>query len=170
MPRKLNREYFPVDLKFQYTEYSGKEKWFIITDLTEEELRTKYPEIKKYEPFRLLSKEIGEPILESIRNNSKFDKRDKKYNEYYGYVDKETEIDHEEPCSNSFEDSFICNEMLKEAFAQLPTIQRRRFTLYIVYGYSATEIAKMEGVSRCAALSSIAAAKTNIQNFLKNFE
>lgn len=60
MPRKSNREYFPVELKFQYTEYSGKEKWFIITDLTEEELRTKYPEIKKYEPFRLLSKEIGE--------------------------------------------------------------------------------------------------------------
>lgn len=170
MAKKADREYIPVNLKYQYTEYTGKEKWFIITDLTEEALRTRYPEIRKYEPFLLLDKKMGEPILDSIRNDGKFQKRSDNYEDAYGYVDGETEIYHEEPCGDGFEDSFVFSEVMKEALAQLPPIQRRRFILYAVYGYSTTEIAEMEGVSRCAAISSIATSKMNMQNFLKKFQ
>lgn len=170
MSKKADREYIPVNLKYQYTEYTGKEKWFIITDLTEEAIRTKYPEIRRYEPFLLLSKKMGEPILDSIRNNDKFQKRSDNYEDAYGYVDGETEIYHEEPCGDGFEDSVVFSEVMKEALEQLPPIQRRRFILYAIYGYSTTEIAEKEGVSRCAVINSIATSKMNMQNFLKKFQ
>ena len=41
-----------INLRYEYTNYTGKEKWAVITELTEKELRKKYPDIiKRYTPF-----------------------------------------------------------------------------------------------------------------------
>ena len=55
-----------INLRYEYTNYTGKEKWAVITELTEKELRKKYPDIiKRYTPFVLLSMAQGEVINES---------------------------------------------------------------------------------------------------------
>lgn len=36
-----------INLRYEYTNYTGKEKWAVITELTEKELRKKYPDIIK---------------------------------------------------------------------------------------------------------------------------
>ena len=46
-----------INLRYEYTNYTGKEKWAVVTELTEKKLRKKYPDIiKRYTPFVLLSK------------------------------------------------------------------------------------------------------------------
>jgi len=36
-----------INLRYEYTNYTGKEKWAVVTELTEKELRKKYPDIIK---------------------------------------------------------------------------------------------------------------------------
>ena len=55
-----------INLRYEYTNYTGKEKWAVVTELTEKELRKKYPDIiKRYTPFVLLSMAQGEVINEA---------------------------------------------------------------------------------------------------------
>ena len=61
-----------INLRYEYTNYTGKEKWAVVTELTEKELRKKYPDIiKRYTPFVLLSMAQGEVINEADRNDDK---------------------------------------------------------------------------------------------------
>lgn len=49
-----------INLSYEYPGYTGKEKWAIITDLTEKELIEKYDEIiSSYKPFILLFSLFG---------------------------------------------------------------------------------------------------------------
>ena len=43
-----------INLRYEYTHYIGTEKWAVVTELTEKELREKYPDIiRRYTPFLL---------------------------------------------------------------------------------------------------------------------
>lgn len=75
-----------INLRFEYIGYNGAEKYAIVTDLTKEELLAKYPDvICRYTPFIHLSITHGEVIREFHRNNDKFQKRDKRNHDLYGY-------------------------------------------------------------------------------------
>lgn len=75
-----------INLRYEYTNYTGKEKWAVVTELTEKELRKKYPDIiKRYTPFVLLSMAQGEVINEADRNDDKYEKRAKRTLDVYGY-------------------------------------------------------------------------------------
>lgn len=67
----------------EYHGYTGTEKWAIVTELAEEELWEKYPDvIGRYPPFILLSMAQGEVIKESNSNNDKYAKRAKRPRDY----------------------------------------------------------------------------------------
>lgn len=54
-----------INLWYEYHGYTGTEKWAIVTELAEEELWVKYPDvIRRYTPFILLSMAQGEVITE----------------------------------------------------------------------------------------------------------
>ena len=58
-----------INLQYEYSGFTGTEKWAIITELSEEALWDKYPDvISRYTPFILLSMAQGEVISESHRN------------------------------------------------------------------------------------------------------
>lgn len=68
-----------INLRYEYSGFTGTEKWAIITELSEEALWDKYPDvISRYTPFILLSMAQGEVISESHRNNDKYEKRSKR--------------------------------------------------------------------------------------------
>lgn len=74
-----------INLRYEYINYKGKEKWAVVTELTEKELREKYPDIiKRYTPFVLLSMAQGEVINEADRNDDKYEKRAKRTLDVYG--------------------------------------------------------------------------------------
>ncbi len=62
-----------INLGYEYPGYTGKEKYAVITDLTETELRIRYGSvIDRYEPFLILTKETGRAIYEYRSNENKY--------------------------------------------------------------------------------------------------
>ena len=169
-----------INLKYEYTGYTGQEKWAIITELSEEELQKKYPDIiSRYTPFVLLSMAQGVVIEDARRNDDKYKKRAKRTFDVYGYEDDMTEQFHKELLT-FFEDPFekAENERLaeeKEHLRQeeikkvrltlnlLKQKQRDRLIKVVLLGMSSRKIAKEEGVNYSVVDKSIAAAKKNFK-------
>jgi RNA polymerase sigma-70 factor (ECF subfamily) len=61
------------------------------------------------------------------------------------------------------------NERLRQAIAELPEVQRRRFVLYHEFGLTYEQIALMEGCKRQPVTRSIARAEEKIREAMKNF-
>ena len=61
-----------IDLKYEYRGYTGEERYAIVSELSKEELKQKYPKlIQKYIPFVLLSVAQGAVIDDFNRNEKK---------------------------------------------------------------------------------------------------
>ena len=173
-----------INLRYEYTNYTGKEKWAVVTELTEKELRKKYPDIvKRYTPFVLLSMAQGEVINESDRNDDKYEKRAKRTLDVYGYGDDISEQFHRElitPFADPFEQAEeeqlkIEKEQLRrmeiakvrKVLEMMKPIQKERLCKVVLMGLSSRKIAQEEGVNYSAVDKSIAAA---IKNFKKYYE
>ena len=173
-----------INLRYEYTNYTGKEKWAVITELTEKELRKKYPDIiKRYTPFVLLSMAQGEVINEADRNDDKYEKRAKRTLDVYGYKDDISEQFHRElitPFADPFEQAEeeqlkIEKEQLRrmeiakvrKVLEMMKPIQKERLCKVVLLGLSSRKIAQEEGVNYSAVDKSIAAA---IKNFKKYYE
>lgn len=173
-----------INLRYEYTNYIGKEKWAVVTELTEKELRKKYPDIvKRYTPFILLSMAQGEVINESDRNDDKYEKRAKRTLDVYGYEDDISEQFHRElitPFADPFEQAEeeqleIEKEQLRrmeiakvrKVLEMMKPIQKERLCKVVLLGLSSRKIAQEEGVNYSAVDKSIAAA---IKNFKKYYE
>ena len=172
-----------IYLDREYNGFIGSQKWAIITDLSEEELRRKYLSVlEKYIPYILLSKAQGEPILESNRNNHKFEMRSKRTTEPFDYDDELLPLFHSELLS--FVDPLVEKERIIErakeehaldklitkvqkALSLMKPIQRDRLIKNVVRGLSSRKIAKEEGVNYSTVDKSIKAAK---KNFRRIFE
>ncbi len=173
-----------INLRYEYTNYTGKEKWAVVTELTEKELRKKYPDIiKRYTPFVLLSMAQGEVINEADRNDDKYEKRAKRTLDVYGYEDDISEQFHRElitPFADPFEQAE--EEQLeiekgqlrrmeiakvRKVLEMMKPIQKERLCKVVLLGLSSRKIAQEEGVNYSAVDKSIAAA---IKNFKKYYE
>ena len=164
-----------INLRYEYTNYTGKEKWAVVTELTEKKLRKKYPDIiKRYTPFVLLSMAQGEVINESDRNDDKYEKRAKRTLDVYGYEDDISEQFHRElitPFADPFEQAEeeqleIEKEQLRrmeiakvrKVLEMMKPIQKERLCKVVLLGLSSRKIAQEEGVNYSAVDKSIAAA------------
>lgn len=173
-----------INLRYEYTNYTGKEKWAVVTELTEKKLRKKYPDIiKRYTPFVLLSMAQGEVINEADRNDDKYEKRAKRTLDVYGYEDDISEQFHRElitPFADPFEQAEeehleIEKEQLRrmeiakvrKVLEMMKPIQKERLCKLVLMGLSSRKIAQEEGVNYSAVDKSIAAA---IKNFKKYYE
>lgn len=174
-----------INLRYEYTNYIGKEKWAVVTELTEKELRKKYPDIvKRYTPFILLSMAQGEVINESDRNDDKYEKRAKRTLDVYGYEDDISEQFHRElitPFADSFEQAEeeqleIEKEQLRrmeiakvrKVLEMMKPIQKERLCKVVLLGLSSRKIAQEEGVNYSAVDKSIAAAIKNFKKYYGN--
>ena len=173
-----------INLRYEYHGYTGTEKWAIVTELAEEELWVKYPDvIRRYTPFILLSMAQGEVINESDRNDDKYEKRAKRTLDVYGYEDDISEQFHRElitPFADPFEQAEeeqleIEKEQLRrmeiakvrKVLEMMKPIQKERLCKVVLMGLSSRKIAQEEGVNYSAVDKSIAAA---IKNFKKYYE
>ena len=174
-----------INLRYEYRGYTGTEKWAIVTELAEEELWVKYPDvIRRYTPFILLSMAQGEGSDEGHKNDDKYIKRAKRTFDVYGYEDDISEQFHRElitPFVDPFEQAE--EERLEEEKEQLrrleiakvrqvldmlKPIQRERLIKAILLGLSSRKIAKEEGVNYSVVDKSLAAARKNFKKFYEN--
>ena len=152
-----------IYLDREYNGFIGSQKWAIITDLGEEELRRKYvDELKEYIPYIMLSKAQGEPIMESIRNNHKHEMRNKRTTEPFDYDDELLPVFHSELLSfadpmeekerifKRVEEEHMLDEQIikvQKTLSLMKPIQRDRLIKNVVRGLSSRKIAKEEGVN-----------------------
>lgn len=159
-----------INLKYEYKGYTGIEKFAIISELSEEKLNQKYPDIiGRYVPFILLSIKHGEVIAEAHRNDDKFDKRGKRHGILYDINDNEFETHHPEIITDTLEEEVLKNievELLYEAIETLEDIQKRRLVSFIFNEMTISEIARLEGVNRNTVSKSINAAIKNLKNYM----
>lgn len=172
-----------IYLDREYNGFIGNQKWAIITDLNEKDLKRKYKSvIERYNPYILLSREQGEPIMESIRNNHKHEMRSKRNTEPFDYDDELLPLFHSELLSfvdpleekdrliERVKDENELDEMIekvRETLSLMKPIQRDRLIKNVVRGLSSRKIAKEEGVNYSTVDKSIKAAK---KNFRRIFE
>lgn len=62
------------------------------------------------------------------------------------------------------------DEHLRQAIAELPEVQRRRFILYHEFGLTYGQIAEMEGCKKQSVCASVMLAEKRIRDELKNLE
>lgn len=160
-----------INLNYEYPGYTGEEKWAIITDLTEEELRKKYEEIiSSYRPFIILSSLFGSVRADFIRNEDKFSKRAKRSISIFDFSE-ETEEHHPEIAANDLEEEAISNETAEQvqaAIALLKPIQRERLIKYFFQGKSLLQIAAEEGKSYSTVYESYQAALKKLKKIFEN--
>lgn len=174
-----------INLRYEYTNYTGKEKWAVVTELAEEELWVKYPDvIGRYTPFILLSMAQGEVINEADRNDDKYEKRAKRTLDVYGYEDDISEQFHRElitPFADPFEQAEeerleiekeqlrrMEIEKVRKVLAIMKPVQKERLCKVVLLGLSSRKIAQEEGVNYSVVDKSIAAARKNFKKFYEN--
>mgnify|MGYP003290882959 CR=1 FL=1 len=159
-----------LDPKKEYPGYIGKEKYFIVTNLSETELKSKYASLMEpFRPYLVLDKSFINARADFKRNEDKHKKRAKRTEDIYGYVDGETEIFHKELVVEEQFENFITSiqiDSIYKAAEMLPQIQKERFFMYYIYGISKRKIAEMHHVSHTAVNSSLAAAIKTIRRLL----
>ena len=113
-----------INLKYEYDGYTGTEKWAVVTELTEEELWDKYPDIiSRYTPFVLLSMAQGKVIIDDNRETHRCEMRDARHLDAFCYEDDLFEQFHNEAFLD-FVDPFELREA--EEIAERKELQRLR--------------------------------------------
>lgn len=158
-----------INLKYEYEEYSGKEQWAVISELTEEEILEKYkPLVQEYIPFLVLPPMYGE-VRQQFRRNE---------NKHYmimvrGHIyslEEDLEEHHLEAAVEDCAAQVFAKEQSRElwkAINSLNEIQRKRLIAYYFEGKTYREIADEEGVDHKAVVRSVAIALKNLRIFLE---
>lgn len=159
-----------IETKYEYPQFTGTEKWIIITDLTEEELNIKYTEqIAPLKPFIIAPRSFGEVRDDYRRNEKKHQMRAIRSGHAFDFSE-DTEEHHTEIISSvSLEDEMIYNEemqRLREAIQKLNTLQKTRLVKYFFDSKTLREIASEENVCVRAVAKSVEVAIKNLKNFL----
>lgn len=162
-----------LDLSIEYGPNKvGKEKYAIITDLTEKELEEKYSSIlDEFRPFVVLTKEMGEVIYDYHRNEEKHRKRMQRSGHIFDANDGLLEILHlEVACIDEPTKELERKELLaciKEALSTLTEKERRRFINYCLKDIPITKIAEEEQIAEQNVYKSINSAISKVQNYLR---
>lgn len=150
----------------EYPGWTGTEKAAVITELSEEELLKKFPEImKELSPFMFLTLEQGEIIQESNRNNHKFEMRGIRSESGFGF-DEDTSECHEEAADKGFEDDLLNSLLVQEGMTVLTEIQRQRINDYFFHNMSSREIADLQGADPSSIRESVAAGIRKMKKHL----
>ena len=154
-----------VNLKYEYPGYTGEERYGIITELTEKELKEKYGELlEQYEPFILLPLGMSKVRRDYKRNEDKFYKRSVRGHIYS--IEDDFEQHHPELCLLPEEDTAL-QERIEAVLASLKRKQERRVRLFFFDGYTGQQIAKMENLSYQTVYKSITLALKKIKKILE---
>lgn len=160
-----------INLKYEYEEYIGTEKWAIVTSLSEKELLEKYADIvKSHSPYILLTIEQGNAIAEYKKNEAKHRMRSIRKGHAFDVNDGNFEEHHPEVavCEDPIEqiDTQDKIQRLRDMLSSLPEVQKKRLIKHFFYGNSSREIAKEEGINYSAVDKSIALGIKNLRKLL----
>lgn len=158
--------YIVIDLRKEYPNLlpesdTTEAKHAVVSDLSEEEL-TAVEELKRFEPYVVITSEMYDVIKESNNNNERERKRNSLYHDLYAIDDERVYTRLISPDTIA-ESNYVHNHILDE-IRLLPGLQGRRLYQRYVLDLSVEEIAKMDGVSISTVYECIRKAKVAIHN------
>lgn len=159
-----------INLRYEYKGYTGTEKWAIVTELAEEELLVKYPDvIRRYTPFILLSMAQGDVITEYQNYEARERMRKLLFGHAFDINDGEFEEHHPELAvdTDPVEEIMLRDniERLRSALCYLSETQKRRVIKYFFYGKTLERIANEEGVNFTSVRESINSSIKKLRKF-----
>lgn len=163
-----------INLKFEYENYTGKERYAIITDISEDELVEKYGDILKcfYSPYLLLSVEQGAAIIEYQNIEAKHRMRQLRHGHAFDINDGDFDEHHPEIAVDDNIIELLCmqeeKQRIKKAIDALTEIQKRRVIAYFFEGKSYRKIASEEGVNHSKIEKSISLALKKLKILLSD--
>lgn len=159
-----------IELKYEYRGYTGKERYGLITALSERELCRKYGcLLDGYVPYIVLDLAFAEARDDFRRNEKKFEKRSER-GHLFG-LDDAFDSHHPECAFPDCLEQMIAGEShreLLEALEALTERQRRRIIAYYFDQMSLQEIARCEGTSAQSIHESISLALSKLKKVLKH--
>lgn len=164
-------DYFIKDCNFfllseEYPGWTGKEKYGIVTSLSEEELKQRYPELMAALcPYLLLDKNFGAARRE-YRNNEKKHLWRSITSEIAFDFDEDTECCHRCLQQDHMATDVESDVFIQDVLSRLSKIQRRRIVSYFFEGLTYKEIAAQEGTTDMAIIYSVRCGLKNLEKFL----
>ena len=163
------KEYKVLSTAREYPQFTGREKWIIVSEITEKELIARYKEeIDAYYPWIWISLDQYSVIVDWRRNEVTAYRRSCMEMVSYGvdvsYVEK---LRVEELIVPSFEDMCFLDRVGDLSFLDVLTeTERNRLMMYYVDEMTQQEIADLEKVSRSPVRRAI---KKAVQKLLINY-
>lgn len=160
-----------INLRYEYEGYTGKERFAIVTSLTEEEFEEKFGEVAKseYAPYLLLSPEQGDAITEYQNVEAKYRMRNLRYGHAFDINDGEFEEHHPEMAveTDPIEEIMLQDNIqkLRQVLCNLSEKQKQRVIQYFFYGKTFKQIADEEGLSVPTIKESIDSAIKKLKKF-----
>lgn len=160
-----------INLRYEYEGYTGKERFAIVTSLTEEEFDEKFGEVAKseYAPYLLLSPEQGDAITEYQNVEAKYRMRNLRYGHAFDINDGEFEEHHPEMAveTDPIEEIILQDNIqkLRQVLCNLSEKQKSRIIKYFFYNKSLENIAAEEGVDFTSVRESINSAIKKLRKF-----
>lgn len=148
-----------INLELEYEGYVGKERYAIITDLSEDELYARYAaEIECYKPFVILTRAMGLAMRSFQRNEEKYQKRcargeinitcNVEDEALINGLSVEDDQDVRAEIASEFIEKLRINEVSHQALMTLSELQRNYLIQHFVYEKSYREIARDEGKNK----------------------
>ncbi|MCR5383147.1 MAG: hypothetical protein K6E72_00680 [Saccharofermentans sp.] len=164
-----------IKLANEYRGYKGEIPYAVITDLTEEELNSKYEEeLSEYRPFLILTRAMGLAIIEHQRNNQKYYKRSKMKEVSYEVVFNLLTVDDIQTIRDSESAKDKQTELILEAgrnaMKLLTPLQRRYISRYYIDGANLRDIAMETGTRIDTVWENIESARRKFRKAFNDLE
>ena len=174
--RENEKECYVMDLRIEYGAGKvGREDYAIITDMSEVELKAAYgDELHQYEPYVVMTMEMGEAIFEYNRNEWKNEKRQHKYGSEYSI--SEPDFDEHHPECAEEPDYLSCLEKsekyapLYEALSKLTDVQNNRIIKYFFEHKTMAQISGEENVSKQSIFENLESSLEKLKELLTDSE
>ena len=160
-------DYMVVRTEELYSDFQGKEKWIIVTDLEPEILIGRYTEtMKMFSPFILMTTLQWEAIEESCREEER--RRKERARHEVALPGKTEEQEAIMPAEKSEMDKFedkLDRILIRKMLDILTPAQKRRLRMFYFEGRSYQEIAMCEGVTRQSVKLSVKAGLRRLRAY-----
>ena len=111
-----NENYSIIDLTLEYENWTGTERYAVISDFDQEYLEQNYSsELSAFKPYLFMTSEFLDVRRNFRNNNKKFEMRELLYHAVYDYQDGITEGANLSLVADDFIDKLIESEELKRA-------------------------------------------------------
>ena len=161
-----NEYYSVIDLTVEYENWTGEERYAVISDLDQEYIETAFAsELSAYTPYVFMSSSFLDVRRDFRNNNKKYEMRCLRKESAFGFKDSETEEHHAEITAPDFVDNWIQSYELRQALMTLTENERDRIIDKYINGMTLEEIGNECNCSPAAVFYSIDNAIKKLKKF-----